>query len=123
MLFAQSLDALDVATKQLEQAWSGACVERGRHDGTWLLNTVTHFGYRDGLSQPVIADVPLSGLPDHLPRAPVGEFLLGYPSQHVGFSYPVPAPPELGINGSFAAFRVWNRTSTRLRNLSTSRRR
>lgn len=106
MLFAQSSDALDAATKQLEQAWSAGCVEGGRHDGTWLPNTVTHFGYRDGLSQPVIADVPLSGLPDHLLLAPVGEFLLGYPSQHVGFSYPVPAPPELGINGSFAAFRV-----------------
>jgi deferrochelatase/peroxidase EfeB len=106
MLFAQSSDALDAATNQLNQAWSTGCIELGRHDGAWLPETVAHFGYRDGLSQPIITGVPLAGLPDHLPPAPVGEFLLGYPSQHVGFSYPVPGPPELGINGSFAAFRV-----------------
>ncbi len=105
-LFAQSPDALDTATKQLEQAWSAGCVELGRLDGALLPGNVAHFGYRDGLSQPTIEGVPLAGLPDHLPRAPVGEFLLGYPSQHVRFSYPVPVPAELGTNGSFAAFRV-----------------
>lgn len=36
----------------------------------------------------------------------MGEFLLGYPSQFDRFSYPVPAPAELGVNGSFAALRV-----------------
>ncbi len=105
-LYAQSSDALDTTTKQLEQAWSAGCVELGRLDGASLPGNVAHFGYRDGLSQPTIEGVPLAGLPDHLPRAPVGEFLLGYPSQHVGFSYPVPVPAELGTNGSFAAFRV-----------------
>jgi deferrochelatase/peroxidase EfeB len=79
MLFAQSSDDLEVATRQLEHAWPHGCIERGRHEGTWLPGPLTHFGYRDGLSQPVIADVPLSGLPDHPPRAPVGEFLLGIP--------------------------------------------
>ena len=67
---------------------------------------MAHFGYRDGLSQPTVDGVPLSGLPDHLPRAPVGEFLLGYPSQFSGHSYPVPTPCALGVNGSFAALRV-----------------
>jgi Dyp-type peroxidase family len=106
ILSAQSGDALDAATKQLEQAWSASCVELGRHDGASLAGDTAHFGYRDGLSQPTIEGVPLAGLPDHLPRAPVGEFLLGYPSQFDQFSYPVPGPPELGLNGSFAAFRV-----------------
>ena len=106
MLSAQSSDALDAATKRLEQAWSASCVELGRHDGAALPDDTAHFGYRDGLSQPTIDGVPLAGLPDHLPRAPVGEFLLGYPSQFDQFSYPVPEPPELGVNGSFAAFRV-----------------
>lgn len=105
-LFAQSADLLDVATKQLEQVWSAGCVEAGRYDGAWLPGRTAHFGYRDGLSQPIIEGVPLAGLPDSLPKAPVGEFLLGYPSQHVYFSYPVPAPSVLGTNGSFAAFRV-----------------
>jgi deferrochelatase/peroxidase EfeB len=106
ILSAQSGDALDVATKRLEQAWSASCVELGRHDGAALPGDAAHFGYRDGLSQPTIDGVPLAGLPDHLPRAPVGEFLLGYPSQFNQFSYPVPEPPELGVNGSFGAFRV-----------------
>lgn len=105
-LFAQSCDALDTATQHLEQTWSTGCVELGRHDGAWLPGYVAHFGYRDGLSQPTIEDVPLAGLPDQLPRAPVGEFLLGYPSQFDQFSYPVPEPPDLGFNGSFAAFRM-----------------
>ena len=105
-LFAQSAEALESATEQLAQAWSPGYVELGRHDGTWLPGNVAHFGYRDGLSQPIIEGVPLAGLPDQLPRAPAGEFLLGYPSQHIGFTYPVPTPPELGTNGSFAAFRV-----------------
>ncbi|MGH3922570.1 MAG: Dyp-type peroxidase, partial [Pseudonocardiaceae bacterium] len=105
-LYAESSDALETTTKQLEQAWSAGCVELGRHDGAGLPGNVAHFGYRDGYSQPTIEGVPHVGLPDHLPGAPVGEFLLGYPSQHVRFSYPVPGPPELGINGSFAAFRV-----------------
>ncbi|MGH3548858.1 MAG: Dyp-type peroxidase [Pseudonocardiaceae bacterium] len=106
MLSAQSGSALDAATKRLEQSWSAGCVELGRHDGASLPDDVAHFGYRDGLSQPTIEGVPLAGLPDHLPPAPLGEFLLGYPSQFDQFSYPVPEPSELGINGSFAAFRV-----------------
>ncbi|MGH4022923.1 MAG: Dyp-type peroxidase [Pseudonocardiaceae bacterium] len=105
-IFARSPDALESATEQLEQAWSPGCLELGRHDGKELPGNVAHFGYRDGLSQPTIEGVPLAGLPDHLPRAPIGEFLLGHPSQHVGYTYPTPVPPELGTNGSFAAFRV-----------------
>ncbi|MGH3934286.1 MAG: Dyp-type peroxidase, partial [Pseudonocardiaceae bacterium] len=105
-LYAESSEALEATADQLEQAWSAGCVELGRHDGAALPGNVAHFGYRDGFSQPIIDGVPLAGLPDQLPRAPIGEFLLGYPSQHAGFSYPVPTPPELGANGSFAAFRV-----------------
>jgi Dyp-type peroxidase family len=103
-VFAQSPDALDLTTKQLQQAWSPGCVELGRVDGQLLPGNVAHFGYRDGLSQPTIEDVSPAGLPDHLPRAPLGAFLLGYPSQQGGF--PVPTPQQLGTNGSFAAFRV-----------------
>lgn len=105
-LYAQSSDDLETTTRHLEQAWSAGCIELGRHDGAALPDNLAHFGYRDGLSQPTIEGVPPAGLPDHLPRAPVGEFLLGYPSQHVRYNYQVPGPPELGTNGSFAAFRV-----------------
>lgn len=105
-LFARSAAALDSMTEQLEQLWQPGWVEVGRQDGAWLPGKVAHFGYRDGLSQPTIEGVPLAGLPDSLPRAPVGEFLLGHPSQHPGYRYPVPTPAELGTNGSFAAFRI-----------------
>ncbi|MGH3699196.1 MAG: Dyp-type peroxidase [Pseudonocardiaceae bacterium] len=105
-LFAQSIDALESTTKQLEQAWSPGCVELGRRDGQALPGDIAHFGYRDGFSQPTIENAPPTGLPDHLPLAPLGAFLLGYPSQPVDFTYPVPMPPQLGANGSFAAFRV-----------------
>lgn len=106
VLYAQSPEMLERATGQLEQAWSAGYAEVGRKDGAWLADNSVHFGFKDGLSQPTIEDVPLSGLPDQLPRAPVGEFLLGYPSQQTKYTYPVPNPPELGVNGSFAAFRV-----------------
>jgi len=66
-----------------------------------------HFGYRDGIGQPVIANAPR---PQHAPEkavpVPAGAFLLGYPSQWIGFQYPVPLPLEFGRNGSFAAFRI-----------------
>lgn len=66
-----------------------------------------HFGYRDGISQPKIegAPVPAYAAP-HTATVKPGAFLLGYPSQWQGFRYPVPHPPELGKNGSFAAFRI-----------------
>jgi deferrochelatase/peroxidase EfeB len=67
---------------------------------------LVHFSYSDGFSQPVIEGAPTAGLPDHLPPAPAGEFLLGYPSQHPGFTYPVPAPAELGLNGSFGVLHI-----------------
>ena len=106
VVFAQSAAALESATGRLQRAWAAGWRELGRHDGERLPGDVAHFGYRDGLSQPTVDGVPLSGLPDHLPRAPVGEFLLGYPSQFSGHSYPVPTPCALGVNGSFAALRV-----------------
>jgi deferrochelatase/peroxidase EfeB len=105
-LFAQSWDALESTTKHLARAWSAGCVELGRRDAAVLPGNVAHFGYRDGFSQPTISGVPPAGLPDPLPPAPPGEFLLGYPSQFKNFTYPVPQPEVLGRNGSFAALRV-----------------
>jgi deferrochelatase/peroxidase EfeB len=67
---------------------------------------VTHFGYRDGLSQPTIDGAPMAGIRDPLPPVPAGDIVLGHPSARVGFAYPVPQPEPLGRNGSFGAFRV-----------------
>jgi Dyp-type peroxidase family len=80
--------------------------EVGRRDGFELPDGRVHFGYRDGISQPTIAGAPERKTPDMQPVIPPGSFLLGYPSQFVSHSYPVPQPVELGRNGSFVAFRV-----------------
>jgi Dyp-type peroxidase family len=62
-----------------------------------------HFGFRDGISQPVLRG---SGLEDddagRLPVAP-GEFLLGHPDELGAVRMPV--PDALGRNGTYAVYR------------------
>jgi Dyp-type peroxidase family len=108
MLWAQRSDVLEDRTAALRSmfAQGGALAEVFHHDAHALPDNLTHFGYRDGFSQPNIVGGPWAGLDDPLPRAPAGEFLLGHPSQFRDFSYPVPAPHALGVNGSFIAFRI-----------------
>ena len=105
-LFGQTTEAVEQVTRDVIAAWSTGWSELGRADGLALPDHTAHFGYRDGFSQPTIRGLPLAGLPDHLPPAPPGAFLLGHPSQHVDHVYPVPQPSELGNNGSFSAFRI-----------------
>ena len=107
-LFAQSVEILERVSTVLRTLFEAgpAFSEVSAHDGGALPGNVAHFGYTDGFGQPSID----GGLPpaavDILPKAPTGEFLLGYPSQYTGLTYAVPAPAEqLGNNGSFVAFR------------------
>jgi Dyp-type peroxidase family len=62
-----------------------------------------HFGFRDGISQPVLLG---SGLEEEavgrLPVAP-GEFLLGHPDEMGAVRMPV--PDALGRNGTYAVYR------------------
>lgn len=65
---------------------------------------VEHFGYVDGISQPTIeGNAPPTRPRDPLPPVKAGDFVLGLEGVR---KVPVPEPPELGLNGSFAAFRV-----------------
>ena len=107
-LFAQADDILERMTSQIRAMFvqSGAMAELSRHDARSLPESKAHFGYRDGFAQPTIEGGLPPLMPDALPQAPAGEFLLGYPSQYADFSYPVPEPAVLGQNGSFVAFRV-----------------
>jgi Dyp-type peroxidase family len=107
-IFADSDAELESVSAELRgrAAAGGGATEFDHFDGRFLPGEVAHFGYRDGISQPTIAGVPMAGLPDPLAPAPAGEFLLGYPSQHDGFVFPVPQPAPLGRNGSFGAFRI-----------------
>lgn len=107
-LFAETEDVLERITDQLRADYSscGAMSEFSLHEGRSLPGNTAHFGYRDGFAQPTIDGGLPPLMPDVLPKAPAGEFLLGYPSQYTDFTYSVPVPPELGRNGSFVAFRI-----------------
>lgn len=108
LVFAQSKDILELRSQAVREMCgkSGAMTEVFALDGLMLPGLVAHFGYRDGFSQPTIEGGLPNPVPDILPQAPAGEFLLGYLSQFGQFSYAVPAPAELGVNGSFLALRI-----------------
>ena len=106
-VFADSPEELDAVSTDLRgRAARGAATELDHFDARALPGEAAHFGFRDGLSQPTLEGLPMAGLPDPFPLTPPGEFLLGHPSQHPGFSFPVPEPGALGRNGSYGAFRI-----------------
>jgi deferrochelatase/peroxidase EfeB len=105
-LFAGSCEVRDRATRDLLAGTARGLTELARLDAELLPGRTDHFGYVDGISQPTIDQAPPSGIPDGMPSAATGAFLLGHPSQFTAFTYPVPEPAALGRNGSFAAFRV-----------------
>ena len=105
-LSAVSAEARDRATDDLLAGTAPGLTELDRLDADLLPGRVDHFGYVDGISQPTVDPAPPPGPPDRLPVQRTGAFLLGHPSQFTRHSYPVPDPPALGCNGSFAAFRV-----------------
>lgn len=105
-LTAMSPEERDAATGGLLAGTAPGLTELDRLDADLLPGRVDHFGYVDGISQPTVDPAPAPGPPDRLPVQRTGSFLLGHPSQFTGHSYPVPDPPELGRNGSFAAFRM-----------------
>ena len=63
-----------------------------------------HFGFKDGISQPVIEGSGNPGHPGHGPPIKAGEFILGYPDQ-TGSLPPMPQPDVLGRNGSYVVFQ------------------
>jgi len=83
-------------------------------DGHKFPDGKVHFGYTDGISNPIIRGMT----PRHQyladgdqPEAPPGEFYLGYQNQFASqdggpSKYPVPKPDSLGMDGSYAAFRI-----------------
>jgi deferrochelatase/peroxidase EfeB len=105
-LYAQTAAIRDQQSEALRSLWAGAMSEVSVKDADMLPGNVAHFGYRDGFSQPIVDGGLPSPLADPLPKAPAGEFVLGYQSQFSQFTYPVPQPPTLGLNGSFLALRI-----------------
>lgn len=76
-------------------------------DADALAGGRVHFGYRDGISQPRIADAPGRQPADDQEAMPAGELLLGggylnfYGGNHIGA-----IPPRIGDNATYAAFRI-----------------
>jgi len=62
-----------------------------------------HFGYRDRLSQPVIAGTEVEPTPGSGPQIKAGEFFLGYPDEE-GPPTEMPQPEILSRNGSYLAY-------------------
>lgn len=65
---------------------------------------IIHFGYTDGISEPVVDEVGLPPLrPNQLPNVPAWQFVLRDGSAP---TYNLPQPWQLGQNGTFSAFRI-----------------
>src|SRR3954469_2400122 len=62
-----------------------------------------HFGFRDRLSQPVIAGTGEEPMPGSGPPVKAGEFFLGYEDES-GAPPPLPQPALLSRNGSYLAY-------------------
>jgi Dyp-type peroxidase family len=121
MLFATDNQKLS----KMYDEYSHACTDNGllevRKLDTVDLGDKEHFGFRDGISQPLIEGLSPTTSPMHTIQA--GEFILGYPNEYGLYTdRPVVAPaadPEkllprdasgsrnrdLGRNGSYLVFR------------------
>jgi Dyp-type peroxidase family len=121
MLFARDQATLSEAyLAQRDRMGAAGLVELAKLD-TVDLGDREHFGFRDGVSQPVIAGSSRSAAPMHTIRP--GEFLLGYPNEHAQVAEGPGLDPEqdprgllprdpngsgradLGRNGSYLVFR------------------
>ncbi|MFL0446275.1 Dyp-type peroxidase [Corynebacterium xerosis] len=65
------------------------------------------FGFRDSISQPVVAGAGVEALPWEGPAIAAGEFILGEDSE-TGAPVAMPSPDVLGRNGSFVVFRKYD---------------
>ena len=99
LLYAEDEAGLDA----LEQEHAGLRV-LGKL-GTSNLDEHEPFGFRDGVSQPLIEGLAKKGPPETTLR--FGEFVLGYPNEYGRYTDKplLDARPDLGRNGSYLVFR------------------
>ena len=105
-LFAQTAGTLEEVSAAVRERLIESADILAEHTGGGLPGQLTHFGYRDGFSQPRIEGGLPTLVPEMFPPTAAGAFVLGYPSQFDQFTYPVPQPAALGHNGSFVAVRI-----------------
>lgn len=75
-----------------------------RLDAAQLSSGRTHFGYQDGISQPLTERTSLLGYPGEGPLLNVSRLLLGH-ADETGRISSMPIPSALGSNGTFMVFR------------------
>jgi Dyp-type peroxidase family len=104
MLYAQGRQALDALEQEQMRLISGGAAVVARL-GTSDLQDREPFGFRDGISQPIVEGLSKTGPPALTVR--FGEFVLGYPNEHGRYTEQelLDRRPELGRNGSYLAFR------------------
>lgn len=101
LLYARDASSLDAAHELHRRRWTEhGLVERQRLD-TSDLDGAERFGFKDGISQPVVEGLSKSGPPWNTVRA--GEFVLGYPNEY-GL-YTGGKDFDLGRNGSYLVIR------------------
>ncbi len=71
-------------------------------DGKLVPTSRVHFGYTDGISMTTLRGGPERYTPDHQEPCEPWLFVLRDEAEN----YTVPKPPELGLNGSFACFKI-----------------
>jgi deferrochelatase/peroxidase EfeB len=112
-LHAISPEAMTTYSDRLSALFSegNAFQEIWRTDGMALMETVdgktaptcrVHFGYTDGISMTTIRGGPERYTPDHQQPCDPWLFVLREEAEN----YFVPEPHELGLNGSFAVFKM-----------------
>lgn len=106
-LFARERHERDALALAFEARLAPALTVERREDSTPRADDREHFGFRDGVSQPVLAGDPHRGHVSERDLIAPGEFLLGYPNEYRQTS---PSPrlasgEDLGKNGSYLVFR------------------
>jgi deferrochelatase/peroxidase EfeB len=102
-IYSDRLSALFVAGNAFREIWRGdgmALMEM--KDGEPVPTFKVHFGYTDGISMTTIRGGPERYSPDHQQPCEPWLFVL----QDEAENYFVPEPRELGLNGSFAVFKM-----------------
>ena len=96
--------ALDMAMTELDRSTGVTLV--GRHAFGADADAKNPFGFRDSISQPLVAGSGVAPLPGQERAIAAGEFILGENSE-TGKPVAMPEPPELGRNGSFVVLRKY----------------
>lgn len=73
-------------------------------DGCRATDNHEHFGFLDGISQPIVEGSNIRGGKGHQNVIKAGEFILGYPNEY-GLLPSTPTPDILGKNGSYLVCR------------------